>query len=257
VGELPSVRTMVRTMSEESEWTPSEEDIAWTKEHLLHIGVDGVWSPENCGVTYVRQDENTFALMRMVDHPSAVKHHANFKKLFEACGIELLEGDGAVLVPPPLNAEEGAQQRFEEKQQIARGWKCECGTPLANFDLSKRVDKYIENKEILLSNGDTTMVELWCCDITCPNCDTVVSMDPDDYNLLAGDDLFMTWFDSQGGEHVALTRMQIKELADAGIDGTVLGSKSPNTGDPVPPWMWGTYTLYRLPEIIEKADEEE
>ena len=51
----------------------------------------------------------------------------------------------------------------------------------------------------------------------------------------------------------------MKEMADAGIEGVVLGSTSPETGDKVPPWMWGTYNLSRMP-VIEKAeasDEEE
>jgi hypothetical protein len=44
-------------------------------------------------------------------------------------------------------------------------------------------------------------------------------------------------------------------MADAGIQGVVLGSLSPETGARVPPWMWGTYNLRRMPEAIEKADE--
>lgn len=243
----------------EDDWEPNEEAIEWAKQHFAHIGVGGVWSPDGSGVTYVRQDDDTFALMRMVDHPTATAHHARFKKLFDAVGIELLEGDGAVLVPPAMSAQENAEQEFEHKRQIAQGWRCECDYPLANFDLENRKDVFVEDKEVLLSNGDTHPVEVWSCNVICPSCDKEVTMDPDDYNLLAGDELFMRWTDSDGCVYVALTRHQMKEMADAGIEGVVLGSTSPETGDKVPPWMWGTYNLSRMP-VIEKAeasDEEE
>ena len=54
---------------------------------------------------------------------------------------------------------------------------------------------------------------------------------------------------------MALTRHQMREMADGGITGVVLGSNAPDTDDKVPPWMWGTYNLRRFPEAIEKADE--
>ena len=71
----------------DDDWEPNEEAVEWAKQFFAEIGVDGVWSPEGSGVTYVRQDENTFALVRMLDHPTAKSHHARFKKLFDAMGI--------------------------------------------------------------------------------------------------------------------------------------------------------------------------
>ena len=245
----------MRTMSEEDNWEPDEGLIEWAKQHFASVGVGGVWSPDESGCTYVRQTDDPWALMRMIDHPTAYEHHKRFLKLFEGAGLNIIEADGFVKQPPALTGEQNAEQRYKEKQEIAMGWKCECGLPLANFDLGNRTDQFIEDKEILLSNGDSTEVEVWSCEIVCPNCESKIRMDPDDYNLLAGDDLFMKWTDEDGAEFVALTRIQIKDMADAGIQGVVLGGLSPETGARVPPWMWGTYNLRRMPEAFEKAEE--
>tara|TARA_R110002110_G_scaffold103942_3_gene262486 strand:- start:922 stop:1668 length:747 start_codon:yes stop_codon:yes gene_type:complete len=242
-------------MNEEDNWEPNEELIEWAKQHFAGIGVGGVWAPDESGVTYIKQDDDTFALVRMVDHPTAHEHHHRFKQLFEGAGLNILEGDGLVTVPPAMTPQANAEQEFTHKQEIAKGWRCECGFPIANFDLEHRVDKFIEDKEVLLSSGDTTNVEVWACSLQCPTCEKEINMDPDDYNLLAGDELFMQWTDSMGGVYIALTRMQMKDMADAGISGVVLGALSPVIGQKVPPWMWGTYNLYRSPEAIEKADE--
>ena len=71
---------MVRTMN----WKPNEELIAWGKEHLSAIPVDGIWSPEGSGVQYRKMVENTFALMFMYNHPTSQEQHEKFKILMEA-----------------------------------------------------------------------------------------------------------------------------------------------------------------------------
>ena len=70
-------------MSEEDNWEPDEGLIEWAKQHFASVGVGGVWSPDESGCTYVRQTEDTWALMRMIDHPTAYEHHKRFLKLFE------------------------------------------------------------------------------------------------------------------------------------------------------------------------------
>ena len=239
----------------DDDWQPNEEAVEWAKQFFAQIGVGGVWSPEGSGVTYVRQDESTFALVRMLDHPTAKSHHARFKKLFDAVSVELLDGDGVVLVPHAMSAQENLEQEFEHKREITQSWRCECELPLAEFDLAKRIDEFIEEKDVLLSNGDTTPVQIWGCCIICPSCEKEVRMDPDDFQLLAGDDLFMRWRDREDGIYKALTRMEICDLTDAGIMGVALGSKLTGTDERVPPWMWGTYCIYR-PEVLQDESED-
>lgn len=247
-------------MSDEEveEWEPSADLLVWADEHFKGISIGGVWSPEGSGVSYIRQDEKTYALMRMVDHPSAAEHHGRFKVLMEAVGYTLEEGDGAVMVPPAMTADENAKQEYEHKQAIAQGWQCECKFPLANFDLDTKAYSYKETKDVLTSEGQTVPVEVWSVDIICPNCDKDIEMDPDDYNLLAGDESFMNWKSSEtDDEYIALTRSQVKDLADAGVQGVALGSMIYETGEKVPPWMWGTYCIKKseLPPLMKGEEE--
>lgn len=227
----------------DEDWEPSEDMIAWAKEHFANIGIGGAWSPDGSGCTYVRKSENTWSLARIMDHPTATSHHIRFKTLFKLADLEILEGE-AIHFPPPKSPEEGAKQRFDEKREIALNWRCECELPLAEFDLTKRTDVFIEDKEVQLSNGDTSPVQIWACRITCPSCENEVEVDPDDYHLLAGDELFLQWGDREGGTYKAQTRMEICDLADAGIMGVALGKMLMGTDEKVPPWMWGTYCVY-------------
>jgi hypothetical protein len=82
---------------------------------------------------------------------------------------------------------------------------------------------------------------VWAYRLECPECDGEINMDPDDYHLLAGDDLFMQFVDSDGTVLRAMTRRQMIETADTRELGVLVGTSSPNTGAKVPPWMWGTY----------------
>ena len=88
-------------------------------------------------------------------------------------------------------------------------------------------------------------------------------MEPQDYHLLAGDELYMTWH-TDDHTYKALTRIELKERADKGyfteesLNGNtvydmyhVLGSEH-NEGK-VPPWMWGLL----VERTSRKKDEEE
>ena len=235
-------------------WEPDNELVEWAKGHLKGIGIGGVWAPADSGVTYIRQDEETFALVRIVDHPSAMEHHEKFSIIMEKSGFNVIEGDGEITVPPAMTADENAMQEYEHKQRIAQGWRCECEFPLANFDLDDRKDVFVEVKDILLSDGEVNSVEVWACIVTCPNCEKQIEMDPDDYHLLAGDAYFMRWVNSQGTSFLALTRNQMMELAEAGDLGVLVGKTCPHTDERVPPWLWGTYCMSREASV---NDEEE
>jgi hypothetical protein len=136
---------------------------------------------------------------------------------------------------------------YQQKQELAMGWKCDCGEPLANFELENRTDEYVETIEAQLDNGQSAPLQLWRCHITCPSCETDVAMEPDDYHVLAGDELFMQ-FTNMTARYTALTRMQNKDLAESGMfKGKPLNDKGSMfcvlgetyEGERVPPWLWG------------------
>ena len=96
---------------------------------------------------------------------------------------------------------------------------------------------YIEDKEMLLENGDTTTIEIWGYIATNPNTDETITIDPDDYHLLMGDGNFMR-MKVDDTILTALNREQMIAHIDGGGQVVSLGSKLEELK--VPPWMWGT-----------------
>ena len=120
-----------------------------------------------------------------------------------------------------------------------------------DMDLTKAYAVFVNMKEVLMEDGETHEVEVWAFDQTC-ECGEPVSIDPDDYHLMAGDELFMRYRDSEGTILQAMTRRQMMQLGDEGGLGVLVGTSDPNTGEKVPPWMWGTYCA-----VIEEDNPKE
>tara|TARA_Y100000766_G_scaffold71045_1_gene59685 strand:+ start:3638 stop:4393 length:756 start_codon:yes stop_codon:yes gene_type:complete len=241
----------------------NEELIVWAKEHIDSIPVGGTWSPQGAGVQYHKQDETTWALMSMYDHPETHAFHNSVMDLFGELGVTVQTPDGFEMVVPPLDPTQVAEQEFQQRQAIASGWACDCGEPLANFNLERKYDEYVETIDAQLDSGNTAPVELWRTHITCPACSADIAMEPQDYHLLAGDELYMTWH-TDNHTYKALTRIELKERADKGyftdesLNGNtmydmyhVLGSD--HDEGKVPPWMWGLM----VERTTRKRDEEE
>jgi len=137
---------------------------------------------------------------------------------------------------------------FERRQDIARAWVCNCGYPLANNQLENAKAEYVETIEAQTDTKETVPIDLWRYMLSCNECGEEISVDPDDFHLLAGDELFMRWTSSTH-RYSALTRMQLKDFADAGLfdEGyshtiTVLGQE--RNGERVPPWLWGLSVIH-------------
>ena len=237
------------------DWQPSEELIKWGEEHFASMAVDSIWSPDDSGVTFRKTDDKTYALVYRMNHPVSEQHYERLTILLKECGYTVEEPDDVQVVTPPLNPQAQAHMEFERRQEIARAWVCECGYPLANCDLESATAEYVETVDAQTDTNETVPIDLWRYMLKCDNCDKVNSVDPDDFHLLAGDELFMQW-GSKDGQYIALTRAQLKDFADAGLfdEGygdniTVLGQE--RNGERVPPWLWG------LSVIHSPLDEEE
>ena len=176
---------------EQTDWQPESELLAWAKQHFESIPVNGVWSPDSTGVQYMKTDEKTWLLMSMYEHPDSKDYHNKMLVLMNAVGYEVATPDGFETITPPLDPSHQAEMHYQQKQELAMGWKCDCGEHLANFELENRTDEYVETIEAQLDNGQSAPLQLWRCHITCPTCETNIPMEPDDYHVLAGDELFM------------------------------------------------------------------
>ena len=221
----------------------------WMLEHFQTMAESAVWRPDGTGLRYRKKDTTTLVLEHRIDHEQSLAHHQRIKDLCNAVAI-VMEDDDVMITPAALSMEEAYRQEMQERQKIASSWSCECGVYLSNMELNKADAKYVGDREILLDDGDTTSVEDWAVAVVC-ECGKEILMNPDDYNLLAGDALFMRYKNGDGFYIKAMTRRDMQDYAKENRLGILVGRECPLSGVKVPPWMWGTYCM------IENGDEEE
>lgn len=233
------------------------EMIEWAKKHFAEMSVGGIWMPEGSGLTYQKLEEKKWRLVRRIDNEQTLSNHEKMKVLMFDAGF-MVDDKDAEVIPEPRSMEEAQIQELQMKREIAQTWADTDGTLLIDMDLENVWPEYVEDKEIMLDDGETKTVEIWAYRPTNPNTGEVVSIDPDDYHMLMGDQYFMrfvvpaTISGINLGEAVrvqfrALSRQEMVEHIDAGNEGIGIGSKIKINfkhgvvEDKVPPWMWGTY----------------
>jgi hypothetical protein len=225
----------------EDSFDVTDEMKQWAKEHFDSMGVGGIWSPEGAGLTYKKENDDSWKIVRKMNHSTVEENHMRFTSLMMSVGINMIEGD-ALEYEPPASPEEAYAQETSHKIEIAKSWACMCGLKLMDMDLTKGIPIFVAMKEVLMEDGETHEVEVWAYDQTC-ECGEAVSIDPDDYHLMAGDELFMRYRNSEGTINQAMTRRQMMQLGDEGGLGVLVGTSDPDTDEKVPPWMWGTYCM--------------
>jgi len=223
----------------------------WMKEHFANMADGAIWMPEGAGITYQKRDGKTLSLIRMVDSEGCRDNHNRIKAVAWDLGYTVTDEDTEI-VPQPSNQMEAQMQELDMKRKIAQGWADKDGTKLVDMNLDAVYPRFVEDKEVLLDNGDTTSVEIWEYSLLNPNTGDTLSIDPDDYHLLMGDDRFMQYVNESGELFRAMDRAEMIRAIDDGALGTLVGTTDPNTGEKVPPWMYGTYC-----EIIRIVEEEE
>jgi len=218
----------------------NEQMKTWMKEHFANMAESGIWMPENAGITYQKKDSKTLSLIRLVDSEGCRDNHERIKAVAWDLGYTVKD-DEAEIVPEPRNQMEAHVQELEMKRKIAQGWADKDGTLLVDMNLDAVYPRFVEDREVLLDNGDTTSVEIWEYSLLNPNTEETLSIDPDDYHLLMGDDRFMQYMNESGQLMSALGRPEMIQAIDEGNHGVLVGTTDPHTGERVPPWMYGTY----------------
>ena len=218
----------------------NEEMKRWMKEHFANMVEGGIWMPESAGVTYQKKDSKTLSLIRLVDSEGVRDNHERIKAVaWDLCYT--IKDDEAEIVPRPSSQIEAQVQELEMKRKVAQGWADEDGTLLIDMNVDAVYPRLVEDREVLLDNGDTTSVEIWEYSLLNPNTEETLSIDPDDYCLLMGDDRFMQYMNENGELLIALSRAEMVKAIDEGDNGVIIGTTDPHTGERVPPWMYGTY----------------
>ena len=235
----------------------------WALEHFNQMAEKAVWRPEGTGCRYRKLDETTLQLEHRVDHPDSEAHHERITGLFASVNIDMID-DNPLVTNVALSAEEAFRQEMQERQAVAASWTTPEGIPLSELPLEDAYPKYLGDREVLLDNGDTHTVEDWGVVVPYTEDETgdpnTITMNPDDYNLLAGDALFMRYKINQplNFDHymVAMTRQQMFDAAESGETAILVGSTCPIAGDKVPPWMWGTCCMRVQTEFPKEYEEE-
>jgi len=228
------------------------ELIEWAKKHFAEMNIGGVWMPEGSGLAYQKSEKRKWKLIRRIDNEESLFNHNKMKVLMFDAGYVVNDTD-AEIMPEPESMEEAHAQEIAMKREIAQLWTDSDGTLLIDMDLENVWPEFVEDKEMMLDNGETTSIEIWAYKPTNPNTGEQLSIDPDDYHLLMGDQYFMRFCVpsslslSQIQQFRALSRQEMVEYIDAGNEGIGIGSKikvhfkNGVVEDKVPPWMWGTY----------------
>ena len=218
----------------------NEEMKRWMREHFANMVEGGIWMPESAGVTYQKKDSKTLSLIRLVDSEGVRDNHERIKAVAWDLGYTVKD-DEAEIVPGPSSQIEAQVQELEMKRKVAQGWADEDGTLLIDMNVDAVYPRFVEDREVLLDNGDTTSVEIWEYSLLNPNTEETLSIDPDDYCLLMGDDRYMQYMNENGELLIALSRAEMVKAIDEGDNGVIIGTTDPHTGERVPPWMYGTY----------------
>ena len=224
----------------EEEWKPDEGLKRWMSEHFATMAIGAIWMPENTGVTYQKKEGNSLSLIRMVDSEGCRSNHDRMKTVAWDLGYSIIE-DEVEIVPEPRNPIEAQMQELDMKRRIAQGWADKDGTLLIDMNIDAVYPRFSQDTEILLDNGETTTVEVWEYPLLNPNTEEVLSIDPDDFHLLMGDDRFMQYVNEKGELYSAMDRGEMIRAIDDGIDARLVGTTDPVTGEKLPPWRYGTY----------------
>jgi len=233
----------------EGDMTPEEAALSI----LERLRDGGVWQPAGLGLTYVRSGEKSIKLVEQENNPTSAQARIRMRILIEGLDWVVDESEASLIEVQHLSPQERHMQEMMMRQEMAQGWKCECGTPLSAFDLDFCNWVTDGQKEMMIPDGTTEMVEDWRVMIECPTCGKDTAMEPYDYALLAGDES-MVVYDTGKVKYTALTRPEIIERIDkkdGASDIIMLGTFCAFNGDLLPPHVRGAVVTFK------PSDEEE
>ena len=183
------------------------ELIEWAENMFQDFPAGARWKPEGTGLTYRKMTlERSLLLVQMIDSEEARSNHRKLKALMAEVGVSMLDEEynlvGAV----------GLEKAWPELIGQVGG-----------------------------ERGSRTR-GVWSYKTTDARTGGRISVDPEDYLLLMGDELYMRFQTSQR-RYYAMTRDEMAESIDRGDNesgqAVVIGTQI--DGEMVPPWMWGTY----------------
>ena len=214
------------------DWEPTEQDIEWTRGYVAELEDDATWTAGE--MVYQKTGDTQLTLIQRTER--AAEAHERVAKVLDAIEWDCIVSDDLRIIPTD------PQEQIEQAQETAQQWVCpdeECGTRLVNCDLEAVEWRNMGLQPAMMPDGTETEAERWLVVMSCAGCNEELRMNPLDYALLAGDDLFHT-FHTERVTYKVLSREQTIELIDAGDTGLALGSQGV-FGEDIPPHIKGAY----------------
>tara|TARA_R100000008_G_C3554353_1_gene152339 strand:- start:163 stop:846 length:684 start_codon:yes stop_codon:yes gene_type:complete len=214
-------------------WEPSEDDVDWTQSQLDSLAIDDIWNTGD--MQYQRTGETELTLISRAQRAEIA--HERVLKVLSALEWSCVDENAVVTPDDPV-------EQLVQAQEQAQTWKCpseDCDGLVKDCELEDAAWVNGGMYPAMAPDGTETEAERWFVDISCGECDTPIRMNPLDYALLAGDDLFHT-YRTDAHLYRVLPRELMIELIDAGDEGIALGSTDLD-GNPLPPHLQGTYCL--------------
>jgi len=225
---------------------------------LSGLAIGAIWEPAGHGLTYMKIGEREVELMVQQDSSESAQSRVRFGILMAKAGWQVKEDK--VQVSPVENLSPQQQYMKEQmmRQEVAQStWKCQtpdCGCLLSAFALDKADWVLVAQEKMEDEHGIEQDVEVWAVNITCPVCNTMISMEPLEYAMLAGDDLMMS-YRTPAAQLEALDRPTIIKIMDSGKGNTevvITGSFCPFSGALLPPHVRGAVVSFKELECEEE-----
>tara|TARA_R100000008_G_C3575839_1_gene165197 strand:- start:1003 stop:1725 length:723 start_codon:yes stop_codon:yes gene_type:complete len=239
------------------EWKPSKDDIESTREELSALPAGAIWAlPNNHAVFRREGEEEKLVLLQKMTHPAIEEGIGRIVTVCKEINWEVDLEQAEELPFETTSPEEMIYQERIRRQEILMRATCsnhECDTLLVGMDLENPNWTHIRDAQMEGEEGELHDIEIWSPVITCYECGEQIKMMPEDYAILAGDDLATRYKTGTGIEYRVLSRDEIIHLVDQREmqNVTILGTVCPMSNEVVPPHFRALVTQFTLPDEEE------
>lgn len=222
------------------------------KNVLERMREGGLWQPKGLGLSYVKGGGQTVILISQENIPTSADARVRMRMLIESAGWTVDESICEIIDVEYLTLEQKHAKEMMTRRDIAKNWKCCCGTKLSKFPLDRAPWFYNGDEEMVTQNGEIETVEQWHVLIKCPNCGLETPTDPYDYGLIGDDGLLFNYYTSQISYRV-LDKDELIERIDNKLSDNIiiLGTFCPFHGDRLPPHLRGQPCSYSSLEVVQ------
>ena len=222
-------------------WEPTEDDIRWTEEILKSMEPGKAWVEGE--MTFLCSDENTLSLVSRTERAEEPARRVGI--VVEKLGWKFIDEEVNVMPDDPL-------EMMQAAQEVAQDWTCpHCRDErLANCDLERAQWVSAGMQIAMEEDGQFQQHERWTVIIQCCQCNEEIVMQPMDYAMIAGEELFYSWRstsspavtidDEDMFELKCMHQAQIIDMVDNEKEIVTEITGSTWRGKPLPPHMQGT-----------------